>query len=63
MQPPRRTYLGLSGTAKGAAEAAVGVGHDGCWLQFALVSPDLKAHAVHPEARTFDNINIINNIR
>ena len=52
VQPPRRMYLGLSGTGKGAADAAMGVGHDGCWLLSALVSLGLKAHAVHPEAKT-----------
>ncbi len=50
-------YLGSSGMGKGGADAAKGVGHDGYWLLFALVSLGLKAHAVHPEAKTVNNIN------
>lgn len=61
MQPPRRTYLGLSGRGKGAADAAKGVGQDGCCLLFALESLGRKVHAVHPEAKT--DINIINKRR
>ena len=61
VQPLQRTYLGSSGMRNGAADAAKGVGHDGCWLLCALVSLGLKVHAVHPEAKAFISIKCCKN--